>query len=61
MTPEQAAKVAGVDRTTILIWLKRYDLGDQKPNGRWEIDGTKLAHVIAIRNEFYGRRGKKGE
>lgn len=58
LTPEQAATVANVDRTTILFWLKRYDLGTQQPNGRWQIDPAKLAHVVAIRAAFYGRKGK---
>ena len=58
LTPEQASEIANVSRITILNWLKRHDLGVQNDQGRWEIDPTKLAYLIAVRSAFKGRQGK---
>lgn len=57
LTPDQASKIANVSRITIMNWLKRYDLGTQLDNGRWEIDPNKLAYVVAVRSAFKGRVG----
>lgn len=55
LSPNDAAKVAGVSRIAVMYWIKKHRIAEQV-SGRWQIDPQKLDEIVQSRATLKSRQ-----